>query len=160
MRPFFLRLCDPSVHLHLPLALQLHFADEGSCRWQWSRLRPGSGTWEPVAGATTRRYWPTAEDAGCRLRVECTPARWSDLGSSNGNGASSERELVLGAPLGGESGPVELPPSPPACEGRHALTQQPTASPDLRVVTYNILADQYAGTDRAMDVIFAHCPNE
>lgn len=150
--------------------LQLHFADEAACQWQWSRQRPGIASWEPVAGATSRRYWPTAEDAGCRLRVECTPARWSALDSSNGNGSSSpngsssgggrQAELVLGVPLAGECGPVEVPPSPAACEPRHALTQQPTASPDLRVVTYNILADQYAGTDRAMDVIFAHCPNE
>ena len=145
--------------------LQLHFSDEAACRWQWSRQRPGSAAWEPVPGATSRRYWPAPEDAGCRLRVECTPGRWAALNGSNGardaNGSGSEaEELVLGAPLACECGPVEAPPVPAACEARHALTARPTSSPGLRAVTYNILADQYAGTERAMDVIFAHCPNE
>lgn len=53
---------------------------------------------------------------------------------------------------------MALPPSPAAAAPRHALTQQPTASPDLRVLTYNILADQYAATETAKNVIFAHCP--
>lgn len=133
---------------------QLHFAEEGECRWQWHRQPASGGAFEPLPGATGRRYWPLPEDAGCRLRVECTPARHDAAAASGG------KELVLGVPMAAECGPVEVPPVPAAAEARHALTAERTASPQLRVVTYNILADQYAGTDTARDVIFAHCPPE
>lgn len=68
--------------------------------------------------------------------------------------------MVLGAPGCAECGPVAVPPAPAAAAARHAFTAQPTAPPELRVVTYNILADQYAATDAAKNVIFAHCPPE
>ncbi len=107
---------------------------------------------EPLPGGTARRYTPTADDAGCLLRVECTPTRQA------GNGGSGE-EVLVGAPLlSADHGPVAVPPTPAAVAPRHALTQHPAASPELRVVTYNILADQYAGTDVAKKVLFAYCP--
>ena len=40
---------------------------------------------------------------------------------------------------------------------RHELTQQPTTPPGVRVVTYNVLADQYAATDFAQKHLFAYC---
>lgn len=142
--------------------MQLHFSEEAACRWQWSRQHPGSTAWEALPGATGRRYLPTPADAGCRLRVECTPARRAPAedGNADGAGAGAGPALVLGAPQAAECAPVEVPPSPAAAAARHPLTAAPTASPDLRVVTYNILADQYAGTEVAQNVIFAHCPRE
>lgn len=139
----------------------MYFAEEEVCQWQWHGQHPG-GAWEQLPGATSRRYWPTPDDAGCRLRVECTPARRAAAndGSSSSSPETDAAGLVLGAPLATECGPVEVPPSPPAAAGRHPLTAAPTASPQLRVVTYNILADQYAGTEVAQNVIFAHCPRE
>lgn len=157
-----LRLCP---HILVALRLQLHFAEEEACQWQWYRQRDGSSPWEPLEGATARRYTPRPEDAGCRLRVECTPGRRGGAGAGAGAeagpaAAELKLELELGPPGAAECGPVCLPPSPAAVAPRHVLTQQPTASPELRVVTYNILADQYAGTDVAKNVIFAHCPPE
>ncbi|KFM23754.1 2',5'-phosphodiesterase 12 [Auxenochlorella protothecoides] len=35
-----------------------------------------------------------------------------------------------------------------------------TVPPRLRVVSYNILADQYAATERAKSVLFGHCPEK
>ena len=67
---------------------------------------------------------------------------------------------MLGSPAATECGPVAVPPEPASAARRHALTQQPAAPPQLRVVTYNILADQYASTETAKTVIFAHCPGE
>jgi hypothetical protein len=32
--------------------------------------------WEPIPGAEQRVYFPSAEDSGHRLRVECTPSRF------------------------------------------------------------------------------------
>lgn len=43
---------------------------------------------------------------------------------------------------------------------RHALTAAPLAAPGLRVLTYNILADQYAASDYARSVLFSYCPQQ
>ena len=130
-------------------AVQSHFTELPACRWQWHRKAPGS-TWQPVPGTPQRLYTPVPQDAGCMLRVECTPGR--QAGGSNGSGA------VFGAPAAADCGPVDVPPDPLGAAPRHALTQQPTTGPELRVLTYNILADQYAATEAARTVIFAHCP--
>ncbi len=65
-----------------------------------------------------------------------------------------------GAPAAADVGPVGRgPPDAPAA-ARHALTPAALAPPGLRVVTYNILADQYAATERAQQVLFAYCAPE
>ena len=57
-----------------------------------------------------------------------------------------------------EVGPVSRGPADPPAAARHALTRAPLDPPALRVVTYNILADQYASTDHAQNVLFGYCP--
>lgn len=147
------------VHVHgtpfvgiplVPLA-QLHFADEDACEWEWQRREPGpsAAAWEPVEGGRRRRYVPAPADAGRVLRVTCTPARRAPGGG-----------VLRGEPAAAECGPVAAAPAPGAGAGRHAHTAAFLSAPDLRVVTYNILADQYAATDTARDVLFAHCPPE
>ncbi|KAL4445318.1 hypothetical protein ABPG77_011143 [Micractinium sp. CCAP 211/92] len=153
----------PFVGIPLMPVVQLHFADEAACQWRWYRQRAG-GEWEPIVGAASRRFTPRPEDEGCRLRVECTPGRLAaspvDASPSAlaGSSGGADAELALGTPGAAECGPVAVPPSPAAAAPRHALTQQPTVPPELRVLTYNILADQYAATETAKNVIFAHCP--
>jgi 2',5'-phosphodiesterase len=158
----------PFVGIPLVPAVQLHFADEAACQWQWQRQAPG-GAWQPLPGATRRRYVPLPEDAGCLLRVQCTPGRhvWATedaaaagTGAAGAAGAAGRKQelVVLGAAGWAQCSPVEVPPSPAAAAPRHELTQQATSPPLLRVVTYNILADQYAATETAKNVIFAHCP--
>ena len=46
----------------------------------------------------------------------------------------------------------------PAAAARHAHTGSPAGSPGFRVVTYNILADQYATSEHALTHLFAYCP--
>jgi 2',5'-phosphodiesterase len=146
----------PFVGIPLVPAMQAHFTEEEACRWRWLRAAPGAVEFQPIQGATCRRYVPRPEDAGCRLRVECTPGR--RLTREEAAGGEESQGVELGEAGAAECGPVALPPSPGASEARHALTRRPTAPPHLRVVTYNILADQYAATDAAKNVIFAHCP--
>ena len=60
------------------LKVQAHFTDEGACSWRWFRRPAGAGAkagWAEISGAVGRRYTPGPEDAGCTLRVECTPGR-------------------------------------------------------------------------------------
>ena len=59
-----------------------------------------------------------------------------------------------------EVGPVGRGPADPPAAARHALTQGPLEPPALRVVTYNILADQYASTDHAQNMLFGYCPTQ
>ena len=54
--------------------------------------------------------------------------------------------------------PVGQGPSPAAAAQRHARTSHPLAPPGLRVVTYNVLADQYAATEYAQQHLFSYCP--
>ncbi len=67
---------------------------------------------------------------------------------------------LLGDPQAWELGIVGAEHEPKAGEGRHALTREPLPAPNLRVLTYNILADQYVGTDYAQEVLFSYCPQE
>ena len=142
------------VGVPLVPGLATHFAEPAACRWRWLR-RPAHGTgsggssWQAIPGATQRRYVPTAADVGYMLRVECTPGR------SAGGGAGEA--AALGEPMATDCGPVAAA-LPLGAAPRLALTQAPAVSPSLRVLTYNILADQYASTDAARNVIFAHCP--
>ncbi len=59
-----------------------------------------------------------------------------------------------------ETDPVTAGPAFTPAAQRHAHTSTPLAPPGVRVVTYNILADQYASTDYAQEHLFAYCPRE
>ena len=69
-------------------------------------------------------------------------------------------QLLLGEPQTLLVGPVQRGPAVTAGAHRHPLTAQPLGPPGLRVVTYNILADQYVATEHAQNVLFAYCPPE
>jgi 2',5'-phosphodiesterase len=151
---------------------KLLFADVQRCTWQWqrrvseqatatddSRAAPTtSSEWSLIPGATGRAYTPREADEGCILRVLCTPARRHD-GACEFDAANGENILFGDPLLSNEFGTVKRPPSNGgAGRGRHELTRDYLASPHVRVVTYNVLADQYAATESAKNVIFASCP--
>ena len=91
-------------------------------------------------------YWPTEEDIGCQLQVECTPGR------SNGQ---------MGDPVSVFTSPVEKGPRLAAIGRRHQLTLcRLSSSNSFRVITYNILADCYSTNDFALEVLYPYCPPE
>ena len=141
------------------------------------------GAWEKIEGACDRMYTPTETDLGCLLRVECIPKRTLHSSEedrkplmstriSSPNSAASPGEGSVGHDGGGcdvaygdsflsePHGPVLQPPEPGPGTERHDKTLSFLASPSLRVVTYNILADQYASTESARNIIFASCPSQ
>ena len=63
----------------------------------------------------------------------------------------------MGEPVVSVAGPVQQAPKL-GTAFRHINTVQPLAPPGLRVVSYNILADAYVGTDYAQQVLFSYCP--
>jgi len=150
----------------LPLAA-LKFAAPPSCAWRWLRRGPDAGAeWQP-AGCEGEEYTPRPADEGCWLRVECTPGRPADAAE----GAAGA--LHLGAPLTADVGPVRPAPAATAAELRGPAAARPpppsastssgpstSSAAAFRVLTYNILADQYAASDYARRVLFNYCPPE
>ena len=67
---------------------------------------------------------------------------------------------TVGSAATTDVGPVGRGPADPPAAARHALTRVPLEPPALRVITYNILADQYASTDHAQNVLFGYCPTQ
>ncbi|KAK9821281.1 hypothetical protein WJX74_008549 [Apatococcus lobatus] len=152
---------------------ELLFADEGESTWEWLRGEPGNAetatqgskasesVWQPVS--STHVFTPGHTDINHALKIRCTPAecRTHALSDeSNGQPSSSSAERVVhGEPAELELGVVQAAPEPSAGAGRHALTQQPLAAPHVRIVTYNILADQYASQEHSQKVLFSFCPS-
>ena len=158
------------------------FADQSAARYTWFRRhRLGEGgkgggakdthSWEEIEGANEAAFVPDEGDVGCFLKVVVTPARRVPGSSSS---------FVLGAPIAAESSvPVAKGPALPPWHGRVAEEEGQTspslpfstprfASPSssspspsspsrLRVLTYNLLADQYAASDYAKAHLFSHC---
>ncbi|DBA96565.1 TPA: hypothetical protein ACH3X1_015434 [Trebouxia sp. C0004] len=161
------------IDLNPPIADKLLFAEEGLSQWQWYRsTSPGGPSaastsqsadhgqewrqphtaaefegFSAIAGATARLYVPAKTDEGCILRVQCTP-----VSSSQAQGKR------MGQPCFADTARVQQGPALTAAAQRHPLTPSPMAHPGVRVVTYNILADQYASREHAQKVLFGYCP--
>ena len=88
-----------------------------------------------------------------------------DVAAAVAAGSSSSGEhqhLLQGEVLAALTGPVGAGPPSPAAEVRVRGDSGATAvtAPGFRVMSYNILADQYAGTAYAQQVLFDYCPTE
>ena len=91
--------------------------------------------------STALVYWPSQEDVGHRLAVECVPSL------SDTQGASYALSSIV----------VDLPKDTPITR-RQLYTPARLDSPDqLRVVTYNILAEPFSNSDHARNVLYPYC---
>ena len=88
-------------------------------------------------------YWTDDSDLGHKLELQCIPC--------DHNGRSGEPSSIITASV--------LPsPSLSAISHRHQHTQQYLSLQDeLRVVSYNILAEYYSSTDYAKQVLYPYC---
>lgn len=157
----------------------LEFADLYFCTWIWRRTNPigkaaahcvNTGSSHPNSAVAMQQehdnpaptplsekemkklevvsdsftYWPLEKDCGKQLLLECTPA--------NSNGQVGQPLLVSTKTV--VPGPRSLSP----ITKRHLLTPAHLSEPDqLRVVSYNILADPYASTTFAREVLYPYC---
>ena len=137
--------------------LELEFGDKQYSRYKWYKSAndsdeqassvPASANdilyWEEVGNEFL--YTPSILDVGCYLKLACTPGdvrRVSDVTSE----MTSSMTVAAG---------------PGFCpfDARHMYTKKQT--PDystFRVVSYNILADNYAKDEFAQKVLFPYCP--
>ena len=64
----------------------------------------------------------------------------------------------VGASVSCDVGAVGTGPPLTAGQHRQPLTREVAAWPRLRVVTYNLLADQYASSSRGKNTLFSYVP--
>ena len=82
-------------------------------------------------------------EGGSRWRARCRPER-----------PASQPTHTTPNP---QTGPVAPGPAPLPTPVPGAPPPAPTDPPVVRVLTYNLLADQYAASDYAKAHLFAHC---
>ena len=124
--------------------VELQFSELACCKWTWKRLSIDGSSSSIVSSSMV--YWTTEDDTGHRLVLECVPYNTAGRG---------------GEPFSVTSGPVLSPPNVSAILIRHQLTPHCLClSEELRVVSYNILADQYSSTDHAQQVLYPYCQPE
>eukprot|EP00435_Cladocopium_sp_Y103_P048247 s1263_g14.t1 len=133
------KLSSTSPILAVPLVAMPHLShcSHEECSWSWQRDECGSGRtrrWQTVgAGAV---YIPGAADEGCTLRVGCTPP------SLAGTTYSQVSNPVIAGP------PDDF---------RWTAFSTPRATRDIRISTYNVLADAFASTKQAKRDMFYYC---
>uniref|UniRef100_A0A3B3ZV42 2',5'-phosphodiesterase 12 n=1 Tax=Periophthalmus magnuspinnatus TaxID=409849 RepID=A0A3B3ZV42_9GOBI len=115
--------------------LQLEFGNMEDCEFTW-----GSRNWVEVGSG--RVFVPSNEDIGSRLQLRCLPK------DATRNGLVKELQ---------SEGAIEAGPGTCTFDTRHLFTQQLMQWPELRVVSYNILADVYAQTELSKTVLYPYC---
>lgn len=137
--------------------MEVEFTDLSVCKWTWRRLPISSSNPSvnqypeiepeslPVVN-TTLVYWPSKDDVGHQLLVECLPA------STDGRTGTPSQIL---SPV------VTDPPQVTPITHRHLYTPaRLAANNQFRVITYNILAEPFTNSAYAHNVLYPYCdPN-
>lgn len=148
-----------NLHVHgtiftgIPLVPIVQASNTDEIEWKWYITRYGEDPWEPVPISNQKIFMPKEEDVGFMLHVHCKPIqkRYNTFDGTEYELEGFKQVLSIG-PI------VKAPPSVASARMEHE--QSWTRHPTFRVMTYNILADQYASTDTAKESIFSHCDNK
>lgn len=108
--------------------------------WLKSNEKNDSAVWEKVGSNFT--YDVAEEDIGCHLKVICEPG--------DGKGIGLSKEAVSTKPI--TAGPKNCP-----FEIRNTFTQSAVPSDQIRIVSYNLLADFYADSAYSQESLFPYC---
>lgn len=123
--------------------LQLEFGNMEDCEFTWFKENPSASSGENWAEVGSGRVFvPSNEDIGRKLRLRCLP--------KDGTRCGLVKELQ-------SEDAIEAGPGTCTFDTRHLFTQQQTQWPELRVVSYNILADIYAQTELSKMVLYPYC---
>nr|XP_061814620.1 2',5'-phosphodiesterase 12-like [Nerophis lumbriciformis] len=135
--------------------LEVEFGELDHCEFTWYKeTEPiqnveGAGdadspdrSW--TESGRSRVYVPSNHDIGRRLKLRCTP--------KDGDGRAGPPTELFSA------GSVEAGPGVCTFDERHAYTAEEAMWPQLRTVSYNILADVYAQTELSKTVLYPYCP--
>eukprot|EP00434_Breviolum_minutum_P023642 symbB.v1.2.020853.t2/scaffold1711.1/size185425/16 len=135
------KLSSTSPIISVPVVAVAHLShcSRAECTWSWQRDEGGSGRtrrWKTVSDSPV--YIPGDADKGCILRVGCTPP------SLAGTVFSQVSNPVMAEPL----------------DDWRWTSFSKTTSKDIRIATYNVLADAYASTKQAKNGMFCYCADE
>ncbi|XP_045599255.2 2',5'-phosphodiesterase 12 [Procambarus clarkii] len=136
-----------------PNKLEVAFAEKEQCIFKWFKSDIKFET-DKVANAHLNKIkWielehglacrTTCEDVGRLFKVVVTPY----MGERRGEDAEVVSSVLVSA------GPGECP-----FERRHEFTKNMAGNNSLRVISYNILAELYADSDHARNILFSSCP--
>lgn len=114
---------------------------------------PGQ-VWEQIE-ASTPIYVPRMDDEGYELRVECSPGAFQSCEAQN-EGIDRSKKRRIGEAIFVDSKKVMQGPLISSGAGRHELTETITPHGVIRVVSYNILSDQYASTEKALTELYSY----
>ncbi|XP_015031949.2 2',5'-phosphodiesterase 12 [Drosophila willistoni] len=142
--------CVLADHLVYPTKLDLHFCSREHSKGLWYKaIMPASGAlptesmWELCGEGLI--YRTTQQDVGHNLKLIVTPMNEEGL-------SGPPVEQITKCPV--QPGPGTCP-----YELRQVVTPKPLEDPtEIRVVTYNLLADLYADSDHSRTVLFPYCP--
>lgn len=108
----------------------------------WFKRKEANDNAEWIKVGNDFTYPVTEEDMDCQLKVICTP---SD-GRSNGlsRDAVSTKRITIG--------PKDCP-----FESRNTFTQSAVSNDQIRIVSYNLLADFYANSAYSQENLYPYC---
>lgn len=111
-------------------------------KFSWFKRSDGNDNaeWEKVGNNFT--YDVTEEDIGCKLKVICEP------GDGKSHGLSKEAVSTKAITVGPKNCPFE---------SRNTFTQSAVPSDQIRIVSYNLLADFYADSAYSQENLFPYC---
>ena len=140
--------CRSAVSAGLPITpLVTHeFCDAVTFAW-YAETTAGAGNYSLVCSGAT--FSPGPQHVGCKVKVFAAPTAASPRGKIRG------RPAVYYIPS-----PVAPALPAPACLScrREFSAVERGASPSTRVVCWNLLAEPFATSDYAKNVMFAYCP--
>ena len=132
-----------------PYKISLQFADLDSSTFEWfvndqkaQKVDLSKAIW--VKKGRGFSFVPSTEDIDKHIKVVCSP-----MSSEGRTGIKSE--VISKSPVA--AGPGTCP-----FENRHAFTKDLTGPGEIRMVTYNLLADLYADSDFSRTVLHPQCP--
>ena len=141
-----------------PYRLQISNASVEASQYDWYtsdtllEVKDGKDTKKGQSGQSkwnkrSQGYYftPTKADIGRLLKLDCTPKDAETGRSGCTESVSSSRPI--------EAGPGVCP-----FEKRHVFTREKTSSNEIRMVTYNLLADLYADSEFSRTVLHPQCP--
>ncbi len=130
--------------LVFPKKLNVRYGDREKSKLEWFVGEEVDGD-QWTKRSEGKFFVPTTEDIDKALKLTCTPR--NDSGEQEG----ASRSVVAQSRV--SAGPGVCP-----FEQRHAFTREVTPPSELRVVTYNLLADLYADSDFSRTVLHPNCP--
>lgn len=127
-----------------PSKLKINFGDLSDCSFEWFKKLPKDKKWIKC-NEDSCFYSVQQDDIGCKLKLQCIVQR---------NG------IVTSKLETNTSKVISMGPDISEIKKRNEFTSKFLPDNQIRVVSYNLLADFYSDSDYSRTVLFPYCPPE